>query len=601
MPTPNDKIAQIEVALRRRFFALVPKIENADRNGWTEEQHDTDRLSRALAAFTLVGFANLDDGSAVAAITDGSNDGGIDALHFDRAGNRLIIVQAKFKRGGAAPSQVEVLKTINGVRALIARQFVTFNQAFQNKLDEIEEALDTAGLKICILFSFLGENLGQHATNDLNAVEIEMNRVSPMLHWEAVGLNRVYEYLRAQQAPNTIDINIALENWASVAAPRKAIYGQVSGTELAQLVQAHGTALFERNIRHYLGSIGVNTAIEETVRRKPGEFFYLNNGITAVAEQITQAPGNPQRCVFGLKKVSIVNGAQTAGSITTAALAGDISADAKLLITVIEIGAAGDDLGVKITRARNHQNEVRGVYFAALDPNQERLRQELAIVGIKYHYRPSVEARIRREDSFTLEEAAVALACLSFSVVHSRMQPRPAQNAIDYVVAAKKEIGRLWDQDGAVYKHIFPANLSGLHACRLVRIYRLVDRILAGSEQSEGAYYRRMFFRHSRYFVMAFVAHRLSDVVRRPQLAISADDARSISQQTNALAELIYARSVPQQAFKGYLSIFRNLTDSQPLANTVLDRLAEQDVVAQAVADAPPLLEAQAQPAIDTP
>ena len=55
----------------------------------------------------------------------------------------------------------------------------------------------------------------------------------------------------------------------------------------------------------------------------------------------------------------------------------------------IEIGTAVDDLGVKITRARNHQNEVRGVHFAALNPNQERLRQELAVVGIKYHYRPS--------------------------------------------------------------------------------------------------------------------------------------------------------------------------------------------------------------------
>jgi predicted DNA-binding transcriptional regulator YafY len=31
-----------------------------------------------------------------------------------------------------------------------------------------------------------------------------------------------------------------------------------------------------------------------------------------------------------------------------------------------------------------------------------------------------------------------------------------------------------------------------------------------------------MFFRHGRYFVMAFLAHRLPDVVRQPQLAISA-------------------------------------------------------------------------------
>ena len=110
-----------------------------------------------------------------------------------------------------------------------------------------------------------------------------------------------------------------------------------------------------------------------------------------------------------------------------------------------------------------------------------------------------------------------------------------------------------------------------------------------------------MFFRHSRYFVMAFLAHRLPDVLRRPQLTISADDERLISQQTNELAELIYAQSVAQQTFKGYLSIFRNLTNSQPLADAVLDRLAEQAAAARIAAAAPPSLETPAQPAVDMP
>jgi len=111
------------------------------------------------------------------------------------------------------------------------------------------------------------------------------------------------------------------------------------------------------------------------------------------------------------------------------------------------------------------------------------------------------------------------------------------------VVTAKKEIGRLWEQNGTIYGQIFPASLSGLRACRLVRIYRLVDRILADSERSEEAYYRRMFFRHGRYFVMAFLAHRLPEVVQRPQLVISADDERTISQQ---LGEHCHTHIIPR-------------------------------------------------------
>jgi hypothetical protein len=592
MPTREEKVAQIEAALRARFFANVPKVTKADRAGWTEDQHDLDRLSRALAAYTLVGRCEVDDATATGAITDGSDDGGIDALYFDRAGNRLVFAQAKFKRSGAPPAQDEVQKTLNGIRDLRSRRFDRFNEAVRNRMDDIEEALDTPGVGLELHLSFLGDSLGPHAVNDLNALAEELNQLAPMFDWYANGFEVVSGWLVAEQAPASIDAQILLENWASAAAPRKVVYGQLKAAALAKLVESHGKALFERNIRHYLGAVGVNTAIEKTVRTHPADFFYLNNGITVVAESITQAAGTAQRCAFGLNCFSIVNGAQTAGAIATATSAGAISPDAKLLITIIEIGNAADDLGMRITRARNYQSAVRGVDFAALDPKQERLRQELASAGITYFYRPSAEARARKDDAFTLEEAAVALACLGFmprSSAELRQQPRP-QNAVDFVVTAKKEVGRLWEQDGSLYGLLFPAGLSGVRVCRLVRMYRFIDYILASTERSENGYHRRMFFRHARYFIMAFVASRSPDVIQRAQLELSGTDQTMLSQRTNELAELIFAVSAPLQGFKGYLAIFRNLTDAQPLADAVLQRLAESG--AQEV---PPQVEPPAQ------
>jgi AIPR protein len=576
MPTREEKVAQVETALRRRFFANVPRIAKPDRAGWTEDQHDLDRLSRALAAYTLAGRCGVDDATAGGAITDGSNDGGIDALYFDRTGNRLVFAQAKFKRSGTVPAQDEVQKAINGLRDLRSRRFETFNEAVRNRLDDIEEALDTPGVGLELHFSFLGDTLGPHATNDLNAFANELNQFAPMFEWHADGLEVVLAWLVAEQAPAAVDGQIVLENWAGATAPRKVVYGQLRVAALAKLVEDHGKALFERNIRHYLGAVGVNTAIEKTVRIHPADFFYLNNGITVVAESITKAAGTGQQCTFRLKSFSIVNGAQTAGAVATATV-GEISPDAKLLITIIEIGNAADDLGMRITRARNYQNVVRGVDFAALDPNQERLRQELASAGITYFYRPSAEARARRDDAFTLEEAALAIACVGFvprSSTELQQQPRPL-NAVDFVVTAKKEVGRLWEQDGNLYGHLFPGDLSGVRVCRLVRVYRFIDRILASTERSENGYHRRMFFRHARYFVMAFVASRSPDVVRRPSLELNEVDQTVLSQITNELAERIFAASMPWHGLKGYLAIFRNLTDAQPLADAVLRPLAE--------------------------
>lgn len=579
MHTPDQQIAHIEAALRQRFLPYLPKIEIPERTKWTQEQHDTDRLSRALAAYALVGLVGLDDVTAAGAVTDGKNDRGIDALHYDRAGARLILVQSKFKRTGAAPSQEEAQKIINGVRALIQKRFTEFNSTFQLRLDDIEEALDTPGVAISIVVTFLGDTCGPHAAQDLDAFRAEINAVNERLGWQVCGRVKVFDWLIAEEAPVSVTADVTLENWYHVQVPRKAVYGQVSARSLAQLVETHGKALFERNIRHYLGSIGVNTAIADTVRRKPEDFFYLNNGLTAVAERILPANGTFASCKFRLENLSIVNGAQTAGSISTAAIHQELSPDAKVLLTIIEIGSMPDDIGLRITRARNHQNVVRGVDFAALDPTQERLRQELAVGGIKYHYRPSAEAWAGGEDSFTLEQAAVALACLSCDVLSSarardlRTRGHGPADAIDFVVTAKKEVGRLWEQDGATYSKLFSKELTGIRLCRIVRVYRFVDAILAATESSENAYARRMFFRHGRYFIMAFVARRCASVLQRADFRLSNEDEQALSIATNEMAELIYAESQSLQVDRGYLAIFRNQTDSQPLADRVLTRL----------------------------
>ena len=584
MATREEQIEQVNAALRSRFFPLVPKIIKPGREGWTEEQHDKDRLSRSLAAYTMAQLAGLDDGVAANTITDGSNDGGIDAIYFSTTKNQLFIVQAKYKTSGASPAQDENLKTINGILALQARRFNEFSEKFRDRSDELELALDTPGVKIHVALAFLGENVSPHVTNDLNALKADMNLISKRMQWSPMGLEVIHGWLIAEQTQSPVQITVTLTNWHRTPAPKMAIYGQIRLAELAELVSEHGTGLFQRNIRHYLGSVGVNEAITQSALTNPGEFFYLNNGLTAVAEDIVQAGGGHDQCAFRLTNVSIVNGAQTAGSVASAALINNISPDAKVMITIIKIGA-NDALGLQITKARNHQTAVRGVDFAALDPNQEQIRQELAAAGITYHYRPSAAARIRTDSSLTLEDAALALACLSQPILTAeeirqlRVRHEPSHNAVDFVVTAKKSVSRLWEQDSPYYRRIFSAGASGLSIFRKVQVFRFVDQILHGSEWSEHSYFRRMFFRHGCYFIMAFIGREASHIIEHSGLYLSEQDKTDLSRVTNELSELIYSSSVPLQSVKGYLSIFRNLTDSQPLADNVLARLAASKLV----------------------
>jgi hypothetical protein len=583
MPTHPEMVAHVEASLRQRFFPLVPRMEHPNRAGWTEETHDQDRLSRALAAYAVATLAGISDARAAGAVIDGPDDGGIDAVHFDRAANRLLVVQSKFKPTGTAPSQAENLKTVRGVEALFSRRFGGFNERFQERLDEIEEALDTPGVTLRLVLAFLGDQLGPHVVADLEALRGDLNSFAEKMEWTAWGVSAVYAALLAEQVPVRVSVEVVLENWAGVTAPRRAVYGQISAASLADLVQAHGTALFERNIRHYLGSVGVNAAIERCVRNTPREFFYLNNGITAVAERIDPALGTPARCGFRLTNVSIVNGAQTAGAITSAALDGDIDANAKLLITIVEVGAGGTELGVRITRARNHQTAVRGIDFAALDPMQERLRKELALLGITYHYRPSEEARIRRDDACTLEEAALALACSRHPLLSAlemerlRDRGRAPVNVAELMVAAKAGPGRLWEQEGELYGKLFDGALSGVRVYRSVLLYRFVDAALAAREKAEERYPRRMFYRHARYFVCALVAHRSRAILERVHRDFSGEEQTSLSRATDMLVELAFEVAESWRIDRGYLSFFRTQTDVQQLADTVLSRLSLED------------------------
>lgn len=584
MPTREEQIEQIDAAFRSRFFPLVSKVEKPGREGWTEEQHDKDRLSRSLAAYTVARLAGLDDATAANPVTDGSNDGGIDAVYFSPAKNQIFIVQAKYKTSGTAPAQDENLKTINGIRALQGRRFDEFSEQFRDRSDELELALDTPGLKIHVALAFLGSIIGPHVINDLDALKAEMNPISERMDWEPAGLDTIHHWLLAEQEVAPVEVDLTLENWHCTPTPKTTIYGQISVADLATLVSEFGTGLFQRNIRHYLGSIGVNGAITNTALHKPEDFFYLNNGLTAVAADIQQAGGNNDRCAFHLTDISIVNGAQTAGAVAAASIAGTISPNAKVLITIIKIGV-DDALGLQITKARNHQTAVRGVDFAALDPNQESIRRELAGAGITYFYRPSELARVRTESSLTLEDSALALACLSLPVLTTeeirqhKLHDRPSHNAIDFAVTAKKSVARLWDQDGTHYKKLFKNDTSGLSVFRYVQVFRFVDSILHGSEWSDHSYYRRMFFRHGRYFILAFVAKQAPEIIGRTELYLSEADKTELSRLTNEISELVYSTSEPLQSVKGYLSIFRNSTDSQPLADNVLARLtaAEED------------------------
>jgi AIPR protein len=559
MPDADAYKAQIVDALKQRYFPIIQQLSQ----NWTPEQHEKNRLSRALAALAIEKVTDVVPAQAANAVVDGGNDNGIDAVHFDRVQKRLWLIQSK---AGGPPDLGDNKKFCDGIRDLIARRFDKFNDTFQRLQPDVEDALETEGLIIIGCPVHLGDELGPHATNDLNQLKTQLNEFVTRFDWKDLSLSVIHGWLTAEYAAVPLDVTLVLQKWYGLREPYPAFYGVVSARQLAELYKTHGNSLFQKNIRHYLGAQGVNSSITGTVQNKPEELFYLNNGLTAICTTITPVPGvTNDQGTFNLHGFSIVNGAQTVGSIASARNSPEeIPMDAKLSITLIQVGEAGADLGTLITRARNTQNAIQALYFAALDPQQERLRQELAVSGMIYHYRPSAEALHESETTITVEQAALALACF--------------RGDTGTIVTAKKEIGQIYDSTGTYYPALFRAGLSGIRLCRTVRIFQYLNGIFASSEQAETDNSRRMFYRHGRFFVLHILARRHRSLLDKDEIVLSDDDKLQLSRVATELAELIYTTAETFfRRTKGYLSIFRNTTDAVPLAQEVLRRLAEQD------------------------
>src|SRR5688572_21911056 len=77
----------------------------------TGHDRESNFLTRALAAYAIHHLSNADVETCAAAIVDGGDDNGLDAIHLDDAEKRMYLVQSKWIHDGKGePANGEVKK-----------------------------------------------------------------------------------------------------------------------------------------------------------------------------------------------------------------------------------------------------------------------------------------------------------------------------------------------------------------------------------------------------------------------------------------------------------------------------------------------------------
>lgn len=548
--------------IRKRLLDdFAPYVDVADWADRKPEELEKALLSRSLAAFAVSELLGTSPIEACADITDGFGDNGIDAIGIDSQSGIVVVVQSKWASNGQdSPSLGDVEKFAQGFRDLIAPRFDRFNDKIKAKQGELTSALDNPDVKFILALVYSGSQpLGSHPSRVVEDLLQETNDVSDVVAFEPLGQRRLHDLIRRGVAGKAPDLAVTLHHWGVVEEPFKAFYGQVDAADIADWWATHRDSLFDRNLRKFIHDSSVNSAIEATALKSPQYFWYFNNGVTVLCEEITKAPvggGSRKSGNFVFKGATVVNGAQTVGSLGRAASQSAESVeDARVLARFISLQAVPSDFAIEVTRATNTQNRVERRDFVALDAVQERLKVDLKLEQGKYYAIKTGEPDPERTKGCTVVEATVALACAT---------------SADLAVQAKREIGRLWDDvTKPPYKTLFRSDLSATEMWNAVQVLRVVEDTLKEQQKSLTGRDRSVAVHGNR--LAAYLAFsRLPDGALAQQDAIDVD---SIQSATEAVLEKMLDVMTEDYSTNYLASLFKNASKCKEVVKSVLDRL----------------------------
>ncbi|CAA0203590.1 AIPR family protein [Tenacibaculum maritimum] len=542
-------VNHIKVRLKEIYSDLIDLSDVENKEAEDKENHF---LTRAYTAYTLQILSGLSPEVCAKNVVDGYKDNGIDLIHFDSQSKNLWIIQSKFiKSGNGEPESGEILKFTKGIRDLIDLKFERFNDKIRDKERDILNALDDHLVKFKLVLTYTGkDNISEISNNIIVDLLNELNDPSELATFQKFPLNSAHKSLVGGLEGDPIDAEIALSNWGFMEHPYKAFYGMINASNLASLWAENRTRLFSENIRDFVGFSDVNEDIINTIKNEPEHFYYFNNGITALCSSIEKKAlsGRDRNSgYFVAKDFKIVNGAQTVGSIGSSFEQGIENVDnTNAFIKIISLENCPDGFGTRITKASNTQNKIDKKDFVSLDPQQDRIKTELALEGITYHFKRTDLNVVLDDENYTIEEATISLACFNSDV--------------SLAVQAKREIGKLWDDiSKKPYIDLFNSETRSFEIIRTIKVFRLVNKILLELQKNSSGRDKSHYI-HSNRFILHIVLNSIS----RGQILNPASDFDTILngdfettikdfiQKSKDLVESKYPNSLIHQVYRNF-------------------------------------------------
>lgn len=578
------EIDHLPPRLHQDFDGLIFPVEHSDPN-----HVETNFCSRALAAFTIHHVTGCSLQEAAESLVDGGHDGGIDAVYHDANSNTLWCVQSKFTTDGITePGLHEVTRFSTGLDALLSGDYEELrkNAAWMEKLPFIQHLMNGGTLSVRAALVYSGiRRVSDDRRRLFEALKTRYSHDDEYFRFETFNLTTLHDWIvDAADSRRVEEVALCIRKPGWLREPHEVIYGLIPLADLVALSAQHGDKLVASNIRRYKGSTEVNEEIAHTVREDPSSFLYLNNGLTAFCDRLEVRAidrANAEQKNIRAFGFSIVNGAQTLGTLAKTCTSGP-APDGFAFIRVISMERCDDDrtFAERITRCTNTQNEILARDYIALDPEQERIANQLSPSNITYHYKISDDTIPQDAYNFSILESTTAAACL--------IQGNTAPEIIARTLGNRKA---LWDREipegetTSTYSRVFASTLSARSLWRAVQAQRVVldkFRELARAEPN-----RKAFFENGRWLILNLIFFRLkpesgsSTSLPSDEITSFADAALTVSEDVWSACRTLGHVTVGQggsYTFPRHLrSVFCDIDDCRRIRSEVFRAASTQN------------------------
>lgn len=307
-----------------------------------------------------------------------SNDLGVDIVLEDSENRQLLLVQAKWstKSGAFSPESLQSFFALHP--KLCESRFIATGG------DMARDLLGSYGDKIrdrySVILRFVTNkplSIGSRWKAIRDTANKEYDSSDHRVRCEVYGQAELKEL--EQQVKSTgagilsaITFSVKENDAVEFHDPKHSLICRISGNVLTNLYTQHKQELFALNIRLPMGlGRAINREIRKTAEAEPYEFFFYNNGVSAVCSDFAY---DRTRNIVVANRFQIINGAQTVGAIAGADSTEDVAVLFRLTATEDKTGGPFTD---SIIRYNNTQNPIQISDFRSNDPVQSFLTEHL--------------------------------------------------------------------------------------------------------------------------------------------------------------------------------------------------------------------------------